>query len=120
MSRKFQSTKGVLSNICLCIAYLAIQSQWQNFIEEIMKTYSDSLEAVTTAFIILKDIVQEVMNEDIVIDRNLKKKLMIELEGDGAKILEYLNMWSKNFNDGKIGEGTPIISKWKFSGYVFF
>ena len=118
MARKFQASKGVLSNICLCIAYLAIQGQWTSFLEEIMKTFADSLEAVATAFHILKDIVHEAMNEDIVIDEKTKGDLFHVLEENGSKILEFLNLWAKNINEGKIGEGTSLLSKWKFTNGV--
>ncbi len=118
MTRKFQASKGILSNICLCISYLAIQAQWPNFIEEIMKTFSDSLESVATAFRILKNIVQEAMNDDIVIDEGTKRDLFRRLESESSKILTFLNMWAKNVNEGKIGEGTTLVPKWKFANSV--
>ncbi len=51
-----RSTKnsGLLANLCLCLALEAVQEQWPNMIERIVKEFSYSLEGVAAAFTVLK------------------------------------------------------------------
>ncbi len=60
------------------------------------------------------------MNEDIVMDERAKKDLFTKLDCDGGKILDFLNLWAKNINEGKLGEGTPTMSRPKFTNLVSF
>ena len=120
ISKRSIIRKGIGSNSSLCIAYLAIQYQWPNFIEEIIKEYSDSLENVTISFKILKNLSEECMTDDIVIDEWSKNILFKKLENDGEKILRFLNIWARNINENKICEGTELVSKWKFVNGVLY
>ena len=54
------------------------------------------------------------MNQDIVIDDKWRKQMFYKLEAESAKVLDFLQLWSRNINEGRIGEGTPTMTKAQF------
>lgn len=60
------------------------------------------------------------MNQEIVIEEKLRKAFYLQLEDESKKVLDFLNMWAKNINAGKLGKGTEKMSTQKFTSIVLF
>jgi len=120
MTKKFKEKKKILGMLCVCIGYLVTQAQWPNFIEEIIKSFSESLETIVTAFKILKELVRTGKDDDVVISDNRRQRFYREMIEQNAKVLGFLDKWVENINKEKIPEDTAPELKLKFLNGVSY
>ncbi len=48
------------------------------------------------------------------IDERRRRDLYLKLEGESIKLLDFLSLWARNVNEGKLAEGSPDLSKAAF------
>lgn len=113
-ARKAGEKKQLTSILCVCIGYLCMQAQWPNFIEEIIEYFGESLESVAVAMKVLKEIIEQVNEEDIVISETRRRAYRCKLVDYNPKILKFLDKWAENVNSGKL-EGTALLARWKLT-----
>jgi len=113
-AKKFSEKKQLLSNVCVCIAYLTIQTQNPDFLQEIIEYFNDSLVSTGTVFKILKEIPEQIGNDDIVISDARREDFYLILTDCSSKVLSFLDKWAENVNTGKITTTIPSFNKWKF------
>jgi hypothetical protein len=119
-AKKFGDNKQLLSNVCVCISYLTIQSQNPEFTQEMIEYFNDSLMSTGTVFKILKEIPEQVGNDDIVISDARRRDFYLMLTDCSSKVLLFLDKWAENANTGKITTTTPSFNKWEFINRVSY
>lgn len=108
LAKKFRESEQLLTNVCICIAHLAIQAQWPDFIDQTIAYFSESLESTGTGFRILKEVVEQMGDEDMVIADTRRDDFFLAAKDSSSKVLAFLDKWAENVGAGAIPEASSL------------